>query len=533
MVTSRNDAGVRMEKFDAIVIGSGVGGMTAAAHLAVNGQSVLLLESALDFGGFTNPFMRKKFHFDPGIHYVGELRPGTHFYDTLKKVGVLDRMSFNRMPDDCFDRYVFPEIEFRMPASRDEFRARLLSHFPECADGIDKYMRILKALSRGAASRDDAKKTFEEIRAIDGSETLAGIRSITYGALMRHLFGDHRLIRAVLGGPCGDIGLPPGQVSAMALLGIFNHYLEGAFFPKGGSGAFRDAFISILRENGAVLKNRTKVTKIITENGEAVGVLTESGDEYRANVIISNADPVFTFTQLLGPGNVKETLIKKSEAIMSSHASICLFVGTNVPGENIKLGAENIWYYPSSDIDACYSALENGLPSGDFAFFLSCPSRKDPDSGKCPPGTEVLEMVVLASYDPFKKWDNMRAMKRPDDYYELKDQIEKTLMDQMERLYVPQLSKHIVVKETSTPVTNSYYVPAPRGSIYGPAHTPEQIGTGRFLPRGSVKNLYLCGAGVFNAGIAPSCVSGFFAAELALKDRSKNFRGAEVQGSAL
>ncbi len=506
-------------QFDAIVIGSGIGGMSAATHLANHGKRVLLLEAALDFGGYTNPFKRKKFHFDPGLHYIGELNPGDFFHETLVKLQIRDRVGFNRLNDDCYDRYVFPGMDFRMPAGRDKFRARLEQHFPEARAGIDKFIRLLDALKINPGDPDQVKNAFAQVRAIDGSEVLATIRKRTFGEVVDHLFGDHDLIKAVLSGPCGDIGLPPGRVAATALIGIHNHYLEGAFFPKGGSGALRDAFIERLREKGAVLKNRTRVSRILIEGDAAAGVVTEKGEEFRAPLVVSNVDPVLTFTRLIEPEHVRGKTLKKAESVEPSYGSICFFVGTDLPADQIKLGQENIWYYPSTDIDDLYArAARETVPRGDFSFFLSVPSRKDPGGGKCPPGTEVLEMVVLASYEPYERWAEQRALQRDDEYEALKEQIKHSLIAQLERTYAPGFGQHILVHEVSTPVTNTYYASPFRGSIYGPAHTPEQLGLGRFMPRGAIKSLYLCGAGVFNCGIGPCCISGYFAADLALKD---------------
>ena len=505
--------------FDAIVIGSGIGGMSAAVHLANNDKRVLLLEAALDFGGYTNPFKRKKFHFDPGLHYIGELNPGDFFHETLVKLQLRDRVEFNRLDEDCYDRYVFPGMDFRMPSNRELFRARLEEHFPEEKQGIDKFIRMINALKINPGDADEMKNAFAEVRAIDGSEVLATIRKRTYGEVMRHFFGDNDLIKAVLSGPCGDIGLPPGRVSAMALVGIHNHYLEGAFFPRGGSGALRDAFIDRLKEQGAVLKNRTRVTRILVEDGRAVGVVTDKDEEFRASAVVSNVDPVLTFTKLIEPENVRAKTLKKAENIEASYGSICFFVGTDMPPENIGVGQENIWYYPTTDIDKEYEdAAKVTVPTGDFSFFLSAPSRKDPGGGKCPPGTEVLEMVLLSNYEPFAKWADQRALQRDDEYKDLKNEIKSVLIKQLERTYAPGLGENIIVSEVSTPVTNTYYASPYKGSIYGPAHTPDQLGMGRFMPRGTVKDLYLCGAGVFNCGIGPCCISGYFAADLALKD---------------
>ena len=118
-----------MADYQAIVIGSGAGGLSAALSLSRTGSSVLLLEAMPSFGGYLNPFHRSPFAFDTGLHYLGELGKGDRFWSLLDRLGISDKVSFTELDPDGFDRYIFPDFEFRMCKGKERFRERLIGEF--------------------------------------------------------------------------------------------------------------------------------------------------------------------------------------------------------------------------------------------------------------------------------------------------------------------------------------------------------------------------------------------------------------------
>jgi phytoene dehydrogenase-like protein len=119
------------------------------------------------------------------------------------------------------------------------------------------------------------------------------------------------VLRGVLAGQAGDHGLPPSQVSAFMHAGITHHYLDGGYYPLGGAFTLPRAFVRALKRSGGEIRLNCRVKRILIEAKKVLGVELESGEEIRASVVISNADPELDFIQLnisKKQGKLRQTL---------------------------------------------------------------------------------------------------------------------------------------------------------------------------------------------------------------------------------
>lgn len=510
MVTS-----LKERSFDTIVIGSGIGGLLAALTVATAGRSVLVLEALKQYGGYTNPFKRGKFSFDPGLHYIGECGPEGQLTRLFQKLDLADKITFRELDPDGFDRLVFPGYEVKTPKGADKYRDRLATDFPHEKAGLDKFFKILAEFRLAISGLARVKGVLSVLKLAPHAPLLLKYARATYAELLNPLIRDP-LLKAVLAGQGGDYGLPPSRASALIGLGLLDHYLGGAYFPRGGSKGLRDGLVKAIEERGGVLRKNARVERIVVEGGRVSGVLC-NGEAFTAKTVISNADASVTYSKLLAPQDVPRSAKKKAEKTRLSLASICLFVGTDLDVAAAGLTEANIWDYPSIDLDGAYAALERGqMPPEDF-FFLSSPSLKDPENpDKAPAGHHTLELVTLVPFEPFADWAGMKTQKRGASYDELKARLRDRYLRCIEK-YVPGIREHITVLDVATPVTNITYADSPRGSIYGPEHTPDQMGPFRFAAKGAVPGLFLCGSSTLGGGIVPCAISGSQAGKLAVK----------------
>ena len=500
-----------MANYQAIVIGSGAGGLSAALSLTRNGLSVLLLEAMPSLGGYMNPFRRRQYTFDTGLYYLGQLGKGEPFWNLLEALGIADTVGFVELDPDEIDRYVFPDYEFRRCKGKERFREKLFKDFPREERGLNKFFGVFDKL----------------LKAIDTSMSLKGGLLRMLGFLLKHpvmlkysrvpyqklldeVTSDKRL-QAVLTGHCIDYGLPPTRASVIIALDVLNHFLNGAYYPKGGSGAFRDAFVSALRRNGAEMKTNSRVVRI-EKRGNEFQVETETGEQHTARVVISNADPVITLGKLIDPQLVPAKIQKKVRLLRPSIGAFYAFIGTDLDLPALGISSANIHHYEQFDINRIYEGIRSStLQEKILHYLMTSPSVKDPDGGHAPPNHHTVEIVTLVDYHVFEKWSNSPSLKRGDEYKALKERIGEGLVKAAER-YIPNLSGHLDCVEYATPLTNEYWVNAVKGGCLGPEQTPDQVGPGRFSSfTAGIEGLFLVGAGTIGGGIMPCVASGVLA----------------------
>ena len=500
-----------MADYDAIIIGSGAGGLSAALKLARSNHSVMLLEAMPSLGGYLNPFRRKGYTFDTGLHYLGELGKEDRFWKLLDELGLRESINFVELNPDEFDRYVFPDYELRVCKGKERFIERLINDFPREKRGIHKFFKVFeKIIKAGKVSQSMGEGILKKLAFILRHPVMMKYSRVPYQTLLNKVTSDRRL-QAAFAAPCGDYGVPPANASVIIAIMVWAHYLKGAYYPCGGSGALRDAFVNGLKDHGAELKTSSRVFSIDKQGNEFI-IETESGEKYTARAVISDADPVTTLGELLNPELVPPTIKRKVMQMRPSGGAFYAFIGTDLDLPSIGITDANIIHYSDYDINKLYKRWPASTPPEVFPmFFITSPSVKDPEGGHAPEGYHTLEIITGMSYELFKRWAKLPSMKRGEEYKALKETIGERLITAAEQ-YIPTLSQHIDFVEYATPLSNEYWVNAVRGGNYGPDQTPDQVGTGRFITfTAGIPGLFLAGAGTMGGGVMACVESGIVA----------------------
>ena len=505
------------ETWDAIVIGSGIGGLTAAILLGAHaGKRVLVLERHYAAGGFTHTFHRPDYEWDVGLHYIGQMQdegsPVRRAFDHITG----GRVQWHPMPE-IYDRFIIEGRTFDYAAGLDRFREGLRQSFPAEISAIDRYLGAVHACNR-VRGLYYAEKAVPALLAM----LAGGLMRVPYLRWARRTtrevlesFTGNRELIGVLAGQWGDYGLPPGESSFAAHATIAEHYFGGASYPVGGAGAIAAAIVPQIEDAGGVVVTSSEVSAILLNGSTAAGVRMIDGREFHSRVVLSDAGAANTFERLL-PANLSSlhSLRRGLQKLRPSTAHIGLYVGLSQSDTALGLKGTNFWVYPSFDHDANVERFARDMDAPLPGVYLSFPSAKDPDFQRRHPGRSTIEAITMLPYAAFGRWGETRWKRRGDEYDVLKQRLSARLLAEVER-QAPSVLGNIAYTELSTPVTTRHFMNYGHGEIYGVASTPERFLMRELGARTPVRGLYLTGQDVASLGVVGAMYGGVISASVA------------------
>ncbi len=506
------------DEYDAIVIGSGMGGLTAGALLAKHAASrVLVLERHYTAGGFTHVFSRPGFEWDVGVHYVGRVNdprsPERAAFDHVTE----GRLHWQSLPE-VFDRAVIGERSFDFTAGTEHFRADLRHEFPTERKAIDDYLGAVHAVAQASNLFWAEKVVRPPIARFAGAAMRSSFLHYARRTTAEVLdgFTGNRDLRAVLTAQWGDYGLPPSRSSFAMHAIIAHHYLEGAAYPSGGAASIAAAIAPAIERAGGAIVVSADVSEILIERDRAVGVRIAGGREIRAKTIVSDAGAAATFGRLVPAAAAAQARAADAlRALEPSMAHLCLYVGMTGPASDGDVVARNLWVHPSVDFDA---NVDRSAADPDAPFpllFISYPSAKDPTFAARFPDRATAEIVVPAPFAWFEPWANTRWKHRGADYDAFKARLTERILAEF-AAHAPEASRRVTYAELSTPLTTQHFAGALRGAIYGVGATPARFASRALSPRTPIRGLYLTGADACSEGVTGALFGGVMAASAIL-----------------
>lgn len=505
-------------EFDVVVIGSGIGGLSAARLFAeFGGKRVLVLEHHYTLGGMTHEFSREgRYHFGTGLHYL-----------TAKPSPVLNyladgRAQYHPLPDD-YDILHFPGFDFAIPASEARFRERLKARFPEDAGAVDRFFTTVRRASQGLIVRHVVSSLAPMLRALSlpvverlYPDTFRSIADV----VARH-FRDPAL-RAIVSARWGLFGPPPARSAfGFHALVALQSYMDGATHPVGGPRALSQAIIEALERRGVVLRARQHVRRILVEHGHAAGIEVEDrlrGERYTvAAPCVVSAVGARNTCDLLDPVSARPWE-RELEKLSGEIATVLLFLGLDQSPASLGLRGENHWFMPDLDDEAGLAR-----PPGEGILYVSFGSLNNPAAR-----AHTVEVMQFVDAGIFRQWFGTESGARPASYRTLKAKVTARLIDRLDARW-PGFKANVAFAELATPLTFMTYQLSVHGAFYGLATSAERLRSPVARCRTNIKGLYLSGQDAWNPGIEAALWGGIMSATAALSGPQRRKMWASIR----
>jgi all-trans-retinol 13,14-reductase len=473
-------------KYDIIIVGSGMGGLVSSVLLAKEGKKVLVLEKNQQFGGCLQTFSREKLVFDTGVHYIGSLGEGEILNRYFRYLEIMDELKLLPM-DEVFDVIRFEGDKNAYPHAQGytAFIAKLSALFPEDVAAIKAYCEQIQIICNSFQLY--TLKEEETAYNLDYfSQSVADfLNNITQNKTLQNVLLGSNFLYA------GNPNTTPVYIHALTV----NSYIQSAWKCISGGSQLAKCLVKQLRKHNGEIKKRCEVSRFIVENGAVSGVETDSGERFYAATFISNVD-INTTLSLVGKQYFRKSFVKRIENLPTTSSSFSLFI--KLKPSSLPYFNHNIYYF--NQISAVTSAMDNLSSSWPQMLMLSATRNE-----KEPNFAESLSLLTYLNFDSMKVWEAtqnsiVKPAHRCDLYLQKKHDLSNKMIELASKL-LPDIQCHIDSIYASTPLTYRDFIGGKNANLYGFSANVSAPFNTMVLPQTSISNLFLTGQSVNMHGI--------------------------------
>jgi len=476
-------------KYDVVIVGSGLGGLVSGAIFAKKGKKVCVLEKHNQIGGNLQVFKRNGCSFSAGMHYAGTLDKGQTVYKIFNYLGIYKDLKIKKLDVNSFEKIYIGDREYSYSMGMNNFKQNLINYFPEEKIAIEKYCKKLDEVWNYSDLLNLRKLNFEEMPLFEEYKENAYqyINSIT----------DNDELRGVL---AATNGLYIGNKEKTPLsihANINNFYIKSAWRIAEDGSNMSNLLEKVIVENGGTVLINKEVTKLNFKNNIVESAEVNNKEEYFGSYFISNIHPNLTFN-LVDEKKFRKAYINRIKSLENSISVFMLFIVLNK--REIKHINSNIYYSETNKVWDNYDYNEKNWPKGYMLYTTEDKSNKG--------FAESIVVISMMKFDDVKQWENTYINKRGDDYLEFKEKKTEKLLTLVSKKF-PDINKSIYKIYTASPLTFRDYTGTPNGSMYGiikDCNNP----LGTFLsPKTRVPNLLLTGQNIALHGLLGVIMSSF------------------------
>lgn len=434
-------------RFDVIIIGSGLGGLACGVTLSKEGYHVCVVEKNALPGGCFQSFKRFGRVLDTGIHYIGSMDEGEIMRQYFTYFGIMDKLKMRRMDEDAFDMIGYQGKFYPYAMGHERFAESLAREFPNEKESLSRYVNALDAIGRSISVEQLRKgrlssgqidhfylSAWEQIQGITSDETL---RQVLSGSVLLH---------------GGDRSYSSFYHHAI----IMNSYLQGAWRFEDGSMQVVDAMVEVIRQNGGTVLTGAEVSKLCLSGNEISAVEINHSERLEARHVISSLHPYNTLSLIEKTPLIRHAALSRLRDLPNSYGLFSVYLlqkreSTRYCNRNFFLLREkDAWYNTrcpeDTSISSCMVSMQASSASEEF--------------------TDVVCLVSPMYWSEVQAWENTTVGQRGADYEAFKSNKARQLIDFAES-HCPGISKHTEKIITTTPLSYRDYTGSPGGSAYG------------------------------------------------------------------
>lgn len=464
-------------KYDAVIIGSGLGGLECAHILSKAGMSVLLLERGTQAGGCLQSYRRHGLAFDTGFHYVGGLDEGQSLHSAFRHLGLL-RLPWQRL-DNHFDRVTIGNQTFSFAQGYDAFVETLTVAFPAERDALNKYADMLKQCG---------EQQFDALNPQTGeSSVLSRLFETSAYQYLTETFHDPLLIN-VLCGTSLKMELRKESLPLFTFAHGNGSFIESSWRLKGDGSLIVNSLADGIRMHGGEIICNAEVRELVEKDGKLVHAVCSNGEIYEGNIFISNIHPAVTCNLVKQSSKMKK--VYRSRITHLENTFGMFTVSLRIKPQTLRYFNWNQYIYKEPDVWAFH--LKNNPVSG---VLVSC--RIPEDGSKY---VQQVDLLTPMNWSECEQWSHIEVGRRGEDYKAMKKRVADECITLAER-FIPGLRDRITGCYTSTPLTYRNYTLTPEGSAYGLRKDFRNPMITLLSPRTPIPNLLLTGQNLMLHGL--------------------------------
>ena len=469
-------------KYDDIVIGAGVSGLSAAILLAQSGRKVAVVEKAPTLAPTIRGFTREGVYFDTGFHYAAMLGEGGALARLCERLGVLPHLRIKEQGSGDLFFHGPSGFNFHFGETLQDLAVRLTEAFPDEASSIEGYINTLKCFI-DQIQRDLFAAVMDPVRISEN----AGL------SLDRYLQDNFKspLLQTLLSIHAVLYGSWPEETSLQYHSMITGGYYDQSQQIYNGGGAIAEAFEKELKRNGIDLYTNSSVDQVqLNDNKTVTAVLLENGNAIECENCIYTAHPRLLVT-MLPEGVFRPIYRSRLIDLEDTTSAIVLYCKRKKVSKKTDFDTLILTHSLFPDIFTDKAGLD------ECPMFIS-QSVSDKD-------TEGISIICPWAYADVRKWENSKRGARDAAYYGWKERMADRILNKAMESCLDLLGELDII-EVATPLTFRDYMNAPHGGLYGTKHRLSDM---PLLPRTRIKGLYLSGQATLATGVMGAMLSGF------------------------